>query len=1022
MGLANYFIRKRVVSWLCIVLILAGGGLAYDRLGRYEDPEFVIRVAVVVTPYTGASALEVADEVTDVVEDAVQQMQELKTVTSVSKPGYSEVHVEIDRAFSPDKVSLEQVWSKLRNKLKDAERMLPPGAGPIIVNDDFGDVFSLFYAVTGDGYSYKEIYDYVNALRKDLLIVPGVARVALLGDQQEQISVELDRTRLGQLGIPLPAIFATLGSQNVLADSGKAKVGSEYIRLSPVGNVDSVEAIGALLITGSDPNRQIRLHDIATIRREYQDPPSCLMRVQGKPAIGIGISNVAGGNVVTMGDAVKARLAELESLRPAGMELHPISVQSDSVRAAVNSFLYNLLAAIVIVVVTLLIFMGLRSGLIIGFVLLLIIAATLVIMYIAGIDMQRVSLGALIIALGMLVDNAIVVVEGVLVGTQKGEDAALCARRVVGATIWPLLGGTVVGLLAFSPIGLSPDNTGEYAGSLFWVIAYSLLLSWLFAVTLTPFLCVLFMKPNPAAAARKATPNRFYRLYAAILSRLLRYRWATVAGMLVLLVAAFLGFTFVPTGFFPDSTRPQFAVDYWRPQGTDIREVNEDLMSLETYARALPGVTNVTTVVGQGALRFMLTYNPEQPAQNYGTLLIDVQSTDLIPGLIKQISGEIARQYPDADAKAWKFVLGPGGGAKIEAEFTGPDAATLRSLAEQAKAILTADGGAIGVKDDWRERVKVIRPVYSETQARRAGVPMDQLRQALAFAYGGVNVGLYREGDSLIPIVAQAPAEERMNIEMLQGVRVSSSSGRTLPLAQVISGIETTYEDALYRREDRFPTIKAQCDPAPGEISSRLFERVRPKIEAIPLPPGYHLTWGGEYGDSTEAQAGLNSTIPYGLAAMIIVVILLFNALRQPLIIWCVVPLSIIGVTVGLLVFQAPFEFMAILGFLSLVGMLIKNAIVLVDQIDVEIREGKAGHFAIVDSAVSRVRPVSMGALTTVLGVAPLVLDPFFRSMAITIMFGLTFATVLTLLVVPVFYALAFGIHPEPVPGKAPAR
>jgi multidrug efflux pump subunit AcrB len=1016
MGLADLFIRKQVVSWLSIVLLLAGGYLAYSGLGRYEDPEFVIRVAVIVVPYPGASALEVADEVTDVIEEAVQQLQELDTVTSVSKPGYAEVHVEIDRAFSPDKATLAQVWTKLRNKLKDAERGLPPGAGPVIVNDDFGDVFSLFYAVTGDGYSFKELNDYVDRLRKDLLIVPGVARVALLGEQQEQISVEIDRVRLAQLGIPLQAIFSTLGSQNVLANSGDVRVGPEFIRIAPVGNVDSVEAIGALIITGSDPSRQLRLRDVATIRREYQEPPSCLVRVQGKPGIGIGVSNVSGGNVVTMGDAVKERLKALEPLRPVGMELYPISIQSDTVRESIGSFLSNLVAAIVIVVITLLIFMGLRSGLIIGFVLLLIIAATLITMYIANIDMQRVSLGALIIALGMLVDNAIVVVEGVLVGTQRGDSAEESARRIVGSTIWPLLGGTIVGLLAFSPIGLSPDNTGEFAGSLFWVIAYSLLLSWLFAVTITPFLCTRFMRPGTAKQTADPYGNHFYRGYARTLTLLLRFRLATVAAMLLLLGVAIYAFTYVPAGFFPDSSRAQFVVDYWRPQGTDIRSVDEDLRQIETYVRDLPGVTGVTTVVGQGALRFMLTYSPEQPARNYGTLLIDVSSPDQIPDLLRKVSDKIAADFPDADAKAWKFVLGPGGGAKIEAEFTGPDSAVLRDLSEQAKTIMFEDGEAIGIKDDWRERVKVIRPEFSEVQARRAGVTMESLRQALAYAFGGVNAGLYREGDNLIPIVAQAPAEERMSVDMLQGVQVPSSTGRSVPIGQVISGVSTGFEDALYRREDRFPTIKAQCDPDPGVLTSVLFERIRPKIEAIALPPGYALNWGGEYGDSTEAQAGLNSTIPYGLAAMVIVVILLFNALRQPIVIWSVVPLSIIGVAFGLLVFQAPFEFMAMLGFLSLVGMLIKNAIVLVDQIDVEIREGKPRHFAVIDSAMSRVRPVSMGALTTVLGVAPLILDPFFRSMAVVIMFGLTFATILTLLVVPVVYALIFRIHPDPKP------
>lgn len=1011
MGIADLFIRKKVITILLILLTLVGGYLSYNRLPRFEDPEFVIRQAMITTPYPGARPNEVAEEVTEVVETAVQQLQEVKEITSTSKAGVSEVKVEMELRFARTKDDLQILWTKLRNKLKDIEGQLPPGAGPINVNDDFGDVYALFFAVTGEGYSYAEIKDYLDDLRREILLVPGVARVAFLGEQQEAIFIEISHTKAAQLGISPDAIYQTLKQQNVVVPAGKVKVGPEYIEVSPTGAVDSVTAIEDLLIAGGNTERQIRLSDVATVRREYRDPPRCILRYDGKPAIGIGVSNVAGGNVVETSKAVSARLRELDALRPIGMDLHTISDQGQSVEVSVKGFVVNLLEALAIVVITLLIFMGIRSGFIMGAVLLLTVCGTLIAMLFDGIAMQRISLGALIIALGMLVDNAIVVTEGILIRIQQGQERVAAAREVVGQTIWPLLGGTVVGILAFSAIGFSPDNTGEYAGSLFWVICYSLFLSWVFAITFTPFLCIHFLKTKPLAGSKDPYDAFVFRAYKSLLSRCLKNRWLTSGALLLLLVAAGYGFGFVPSGFFPDSSRPQFVVDYWLSEGSDIREVSKDLEGVEKWVAELDGVTHVTSITGMGALRFILTYNPESPSASYGQLLVDVADFRKIPELINTIQDRLDNEYPDAQAKAWKFVLGPGGGSKIQASFRGTDPNVLRELSEQAKQIYNEEPDAIAVKDDWRERTKVVRPVFDEARARRAGVTLADMNNALQTTFTGSQVGIYRERDMLIPIVSRLPENERRQIDNIQDIQVYSPlSGRYIPLEQVASAFPTVFENAMIRRVDRFPTIKAQCDPRAGVLASEVFERLRPKIETLPLPPGYGLEWKGEYGDSKKAQQGLVSTLPFCLVAMVLVVFFLFNSVRQPVLIWLAVPLAIIGVTIGLLVFRAPFEFMAILGFLSLVGMLIKNAIVLVDQTDMEIREGKPRFRAIIESSVSRVRPVSMGALTTVLGVMPLLLDPFFRSMAVTIMFGLTFATVLTLVVVPVLYAIFFRI------------
>lgn len=1012
MKLAEFFISKTIISVLCIILILSGGYYAYLNLGRFEDPEFVIRVAVVIVPYPGARPKEVADEVTEVVESAVQQLQEVEKITSVSKAGVAEVQVEMNRAFSKDKAELQQLWGKLRNKLKDVERELPPGAGPIIINDDFGDVFSLFYAVTGDGYSLTEVTDYAEDLRRELLLVPGVGRIALLGQPEEALFVEVERSRAVQQGITQDEIYQILKLQSTVAPSGKVRVGPRYIEISPLGEIDSVEGISNLLVSTPDGTKQLRLGDVATVTRGIKDPPSALMYLDGKPAVGLGISNVAGGNVVVMGDAVQARLAELESTRPTGIELTPISLQSESVRTAVGGFMNNLIAAVIIVIVTLWLFMGFRPSLVMGMVLVVTVMATLIVMYMQDIYMQRISLGALIIALGMLVDNAIVVTEGILVRIQAGDDRVESAKSVVKSTTMPLLGGTAVGALAFGAIGLSPDNTGEYAGSLFWVITYSLLLSWLFAITLTPFLCVYLLKAPKGTASESAYDNWFFRSYRRILRTCIQYRGVTALVLMILLVLAVVGFGLVPSGFFPESTRPQFVVDFWLPQGSHIDAVRDELESLAGWVRGQEGVTGVTSIVGQGALRFMLTYNPESPNASYGQLLVDVQDYRSIPGLVDRIQTEINDSYPDAQGKAWKFVLGPGGGSKIETAFRGPDPDVLRQLADRAKSIMYEDGGAIAIQDDWRQQTALLHPVFSEVQARRVGVTLSDLRKSLQYSFSGTQVGIYREGDKLLPILSRLPEHERISMDEIQQAQVYSPVlRRYVPITQVVSSFDSDYENAVIRRENRFPTIQAQCDPGPGELASTLFERIRPKIEAIELPPGYSLVWNGEYGDSQKAQKGIIATLPVCFIAMVVIVVMLFNAIRQPLIIWLCVPLSIIGVTIGLLMFQVPFEFMAILGFLSLTGMLIKNAIVLVDQIDLEIRDGKQPFLAILDSAASRVRPVCMGAVTTILGVAPLLLDPFFKSMAVTIMFGLAFATALTLLFVPVLYAIFFRIE-----------
>ncbi|ENM5775586.1 efflux RND transporter permease subunit VexD [Vibrio mimicus] len=1011
MDIARYTIAKRTSVWVLIALTLIGGYISYLKLGRFEDPEFVIRQAVIITPYPGATAQEVSDEVTDVIEGAVQALQELKEVKSVSMQGRSEVTVEIKLEFAKSSAQLQQVWDKLRRKVADAQRQLPPGAGASIVNDDFSDVYALFYAVTGEGFSDKQLQDYVDTLRRELVLVPGVAKAATLAEQQEAIFIEMSSERMAEFGLSVERVLQVLQKQSLVTVAGSVDANAMRIPVIPTSNINSFAELNNLQVAVGSNNAVVRLGDIANISRGYTEPASMLMRYNGQRAIGFGISNVTGGNVVEMGDAVKARLAELEGQRPLGMELHVISMQSDSVRASVANFIDNLIAAVAIVFVVLLLFMGVRSGVIIGFVLLLTVAGTLCIMLIDDIAMQRISLGALIIALGMLVDNAIVVTDGVLVRFQQDPNAnkQQVVSEVVNATKWPLLGGTVVGIFAFSAIGLSPSDMGEYAGSLFWVILYSMFLSWVFAVTVTPMLCHDFLRVK--AQNLQAKPSKLVTGYKNVLQWVLSHRVVSCLMLLGTLIAAIWGTQFIPPGFMPESQRPQFVVDVYLPQGSDIHRTEQVVASIEREVAQKEGITNITSFIGGGGLRFMLTYSPEARNPSYGQLLIDIDDYKKIAPLVGELQSELDAKYPDASIKVWKFMLGRGGGKKIEAGFKGPDSHVLRQLAEQAKAIMHDDPNLIAVQDDWRQQVPVLQPMYSAQEAQRLGLTTQEISAAIAQTLNGRNVGVYREGNDLIPLIVRAPESERHHERAIENSEVfSAQTGRYIPVSQLVDSVNTVYQDALLRRINRMPTILVQADPAPGVMTADVFNNVREKIEQIELPAGYELIWYGEYKASKDANEGLVISAPYGFAAMILAVVFMFNALRQPLVIWMTAPFAVVGVTIGLIAFQTPFEFMAILGFLSLIGMMVKNAIVLVDQADAEIREGKEAYFAIIDAAVSRARPVLLGAFTTILGVAPLLVDPFFKSMAVTIMFGLLFATILTLVVIPLFYAVLFRV------------
>jgi multidrug efflux pump subunit AcrB len=1017
-------VRNNRVVFVAMLFVVVGGLVAYRQMGRLEDPEFTIKEALIITPYPGASADEVAQEVTNPIENAVQQLGQLKRVESESTRGRSVVTAVIKDRY--DKHRIPQVWDELRHKIADVQPQLPPAVrGRTMVIDDFGDVYGIFLAITGDGYSFPELRRYADFLRRELLLVPGVKSVELFAQQQEVVYLEISRPRLARLGINEEQIYAKLQERNVAADGGRVRVGDEHIALDPKGAFASADEMLGLVIGSDQTGRQLFLRDVATVERGDLDPPRRLLRYDGKPAIGLGISTVQGGNVVTMGEGVRRKLDDLKRYQPLGIEIGEINFQPEAVTEATSDFIFNLGKAVTIVFVVLIFAMGRKTGLIIGLVLFLTIMATFLVMYMKGdLLMERISLGALIIALCMLTDNAIIVIEGIKVGIESGQDKLEVVRDTVVQNQWPLFGATAIGVLAFAAIAASDHSTGEYTNSLFWVILISLSLSWVSSVTVTPLLSYLWFKPNTGGTAADRDPYAgfAFRTYRNLLALALRYRWAVVAFSAVAFVASLYGFTKVKQSFFPPATRPQFMVDAFLPAGTHIDQSQAFAGDVQRFIQAQPGVTHVTSFIGGGGLRFLLVYSPEPENRAFVQFLVDVDDWRKIDGLIADIQKHLDETQPNANAVAKKFLLGPGQGGRIQARFRGPDPAVLRQLAHQAEKVLEDDGNAVCVRHDWREKEMVVRPGLLELQARRNGITRVDVARALETSFEGRVVGFYREPGyaatgtfpqetRLLPIVARPPLGEREDVNAIHSLQIwSPVAGRMIPLSQVTTGAEVVWEDPVVMRRDRFPTLTVHADPRSG-LPSQLFNRVRSQIEQIELPAGYSLEWGGEHEDAHDARSALAKPLPYVLAFMVFIVVCLFNSIRTTVLIWLIMPLAIIAVTVGLLLTGKPFGFMALLGVLSLGGELIKNQIVVLSKIRSEIDQGKAPYQALLDGGTSKMRPVCMVVLTTVLGMIPLLTDPFFGAMSVCIMFGLSFAAVLSLIVTPVFYAIFFGVR-----------
>ena len=1008
MDIARFSLTKPINIWLLSICFIIGGIVAMGKIGRLEDPAFTIKQAVIFTYYPGASAEKVEKEVTEQVEIALQQMWQLDTLTSVSKPGFSRITMEIQPNI--DGPLLPQIWDELRKRLRDIEHNLPLGASAPVVVDDFGDVYGIYYALSAPDFSADQMREFARIIRREVLTVDGVAKVKVGGILEEEIVATIDSYQIAGLGLSFPDIQQVLASNLKPFSGGRLYVGDKQIRIPVESSTNKITEIENLSIVVPGNNASIKIKDIAKLSLQPVAIPSGLKRFNGEQAITLAVSAQNDINIVDVGQHIEAKLTEVLAKLPAGIEVSSIYNQAKIVDESVDGFILNLEASVAVVTLALCIFMGWRSGVVVGGTLLITVLGTVLIMWLYDLQLQRISLGAMVIAMGMLVDNAIVVAEGMMLRMEKGKSAMESASFIVRRTQWPLLGATVIGIAAFSGIGLSDDATGEFLFSLFAVVLISLMLSWVLAVTLTPLLGKYFYKVGDKEG-QEESHSLFHKAYLVVLRNALHWRGVTLAILVAITIGAYASFGLIKQGFFPPSNTPVFFVHYWGAQDSDIRATEKYMKAGEKLILDTEGIESTATFIGESSERFTLVFGPELPNESYGLFLVRAYDAADIPRLAQEVSNKLRAANPNVNFYTEIMQFGPGAGAKIQARFSGEDPAILRDLAEQAKAIYFADGKIRDIRDDWRDKGIVLAPEYDDIAAGTAGVSRSDFSQAIKFYTDGLQIGQLQDGDYLYPIIARNSNTNPDQLVGLQNSLVWSSSQRTyVPFKQVSGKMNYTSEELLINRRDRVRTITVKAEAGYSETTGEAFNRTQAKIEAISLPQGYQLEWGGEYESSRDAQAALGQGLPLGFLVMFLISVLLFGRARQPIIIWLIVPMAVVGVVAGLLLADLPFGFMSLLGFLSLFGMLIKNAIVLLEEIDLQIIEGKEKDIAIVEASLSRLRPVSLAAITTILGVMPLILDPFFADMSVTIMGGLAFATILTMIAVPVLYSVFYKI------------
>lgn len=1007
MKLVKYFLSKKPVTILLLVLVLAGGLLAYVKMGKLEDAPFTIKQALVLTPYPGASPSEVQSQVTDVLEESIQALGELYYLKTENRAGLSKITVYVKKETRADE--MQQLWDKLRRKVSDVQSKLPEGAGPSVVNDDFGDVLGVFYGLTGSGHSYRELEDEAKLIKNEILKVKDVAKVEIYGTQTPTIDISVSPSVMARSGITMADIARAFEAQNKVVDAGGIDVGSNRLRIESTGNFYSLDDIRNLTIV-SRTGEHFRLADITRIEESYQTPASNLMRINGQPAVGIAISTVPTGNVVDMAAAVKESLQQMSGSMPEGFELVTLYDQGYESAVANQGFILNLIISVLTVVAILLFFIGFKNGLLIGSGLVFSIFATLIVMLCTDIALQRMSLAAIIIAMGMLVDNAIVVSDSALVNMQRGMRKRVAIMRACSSTALPLLAATIIAILTFLPIYFSPHITGELLSSLVIVIGVSLMFSWVFALMQTPFFIQEFVRrPRPEELKSTLFDGKYYNMFRRSLHWVIKHRYATIACMVLLLVLSAWSFKFIPKVFVPALDKQYFTVDVWLPEGSNIDETGKLAEEMAEYIRTHGEAEMVSTFIGRTPPRYYLSNVAFGPQSNYTQLLVKCHTSEESRRLNAALQDSIRLKFPGPLIKVNKFELSPLTEAVIEARFLGPDPAVLDSLVGQAIEIMRRNPKVADARNEWGNMALMLRPVYDPVKAGELGITKAQMMQSVKSISDGVPVGIYRDNEKKVPVLLKSEGYDITDAASLGNFSVWNGE-RSAPLSQVTERIETTWEFPQMRTYNRQLSMAAMCGVKPGHTMAEVHGEIRSEIEAMLLPPGYTFFWDSQYKDQGEAMEAIAKYFPLAFLMLIVILVALFGNFRQPIIILCILPLSLIGVAIGMLLTGFDFGFFPIAGWLGLLGMIIKNVIVLIDEINIQRREGVPAYTAVIESTVSRTRPVLMAATTTILGMVPLLFDIAFGGMAATIIFGLTFATLLTLFVTPALYILFYRI------------
>lgn len=1008
MNLPEYSLRNARVVGFFLALLLVGGAAGFATLGKKEDSTFVIKSASLICSYPGATPREVEQLVTEPIEREVQTMRRVDKITSESWYGRSKIQVELDPGTPAREIP--QLWDELRRKALNIQPQLPPEASAITVADDFGDVYGIYYGLSADGgFSDDELRDWAQRLKRALVTLDGVQKVTLFGEQRPVVNVYVSLSALANFAIRPETIVQTIAQQNAVVDSGEKQAGELEIRILEEGSYRSLEDLENQLLFDAS-GRQYRLGDLARIERGRVDPPQTLMRVDGRRAVGIGISTDPGADVVRTGERIDARLDELSARMPLGMELTVLYPENRIAREATRTFVWNLAESLAIVVAIIMLVMGFRSGVLIGSSLLFSIGGTLLLMQFAGEGLNRTSLAGFIIAMGMLVDNAIVVTDNARQAMLRGVARRQALVRGANAPRWSLLGATLIAVFSFLPLYLAPSSVAEIVRPLFVVVALSLMLSWVLALTQTPLFGEVLLRVAPAARDPYDTP--FYRAFDRLLAALLRHRTATVALVVGLFVAALWTMGRMPQNFFPALDKPYFRADVLLPEGFDIRATERNLEAMETWLHEQPEVKHVSWTAGATPPRYYLASGSASQRPNFGNLLVELSDSRSAAGVEARFEEWVTATLPDVWLRSSLFKLSPVPDAAIEFGFIGEDADTLRRLTAAAEEVMRRTPGTTNIRNSWGNRIPTWQPLYSPMKGQRIGITRSQLARGLTIATQGYPLGQYREGDLFLPILLKDENISAYNLTNLEALPIFNPAGRVFSIEQATDGFRFDFRPGVIRRFDRQRVMKAQCDPARGVNTLQLFNRLQDSIRrAVTLPEGYTMRIFGEQESRAESNAALGRYLPLTLVLIFIVLLVLFRNYRDPAVILLMVPLVAIGVVLGLVVTGRLFNFFALLGLLGLVGMNVKNGVVLVEQIRELRAAGRPPREALVEATRSRIVPVAMASGTTILGMLPLLFDAMFGAMAATIMGGLLVATLLTILVLPVVYALFYRIR-----------